>query len=145
MIKLVPVNNALPEDFDTLREEAESEGFLHLNRLSAEFAEAKTTFTSLLAAFIDDKLVGIGGLTPEPDDPTALRMRRLYVSSSSRRKGVATAIVNALLQQALSETSRVTVHAGNPIAAQFWESCGFQRINGKSWSHCYSPRDCFAA
>ncbi|RAK65563.1 GNAT family N-acetyltransferase [Phenylobacterium kunshanense] len=137
MVQLVRITDDLPEGFGALRAEADAEGHRHLSRLATELAETPGMFTALLAAFDDGVLVGIGGLTPEPEarPGEAWRMRRLYVRQRARRCGVARTIANALLSEALTLTRLVTVHAGNPDAARFWEVLGFERVEGRRWSH----------
>ena len=102
--------------------------------------ERPQMFTVILAAFADGDLAGIGALTPEPEPAAqpAFRMRRLYVRRALRRRGVARALASALLQEALGGARLVTVHAGNPDAARFWEAQGFGTVEGAPWSHVYS-------
>lgn len=137
MVQLVRVIETLPDGFDALRAEAEAEGHRHLTRLAQEWAEDPEGFTALLAAFLDAELVAIGGLTPEPTACAgeAWRMRRLYVAPSARRRGVGRALANALLTEALNLTRLVTVHAGTPEAAAFWEALGYEPVTGRAWSH----------
>ena len=138
-LQLVRVGEALPEDFATLRQAAETEGHRHMARLEDEFVSGAHRFDRdgevLLAVFAEGRLVGIGGLTQEPAAPEALRMRRLYVLPDARRSGVATAIANALSQEAAGQARLLTVHAGNPDAERFWEAMGYERVAGRPWSH----------
>jgi GNAT superfamily N-acetyltransferase len=62
-------------------------------------------------------------------------MRRLFVTASARRRGVARTLADALLQEALQHTRRVTVHAGSAEAERFWEALGYERVEGRAWSH----------
>ena len=75
-LQLVRVRAALPEDFATLRQAAETEDHRHMARLEDEFVSGAQRFDRdgevLLAAFADGRLVGIGGLTREPGAPDAL-------------------------------------------------------------------------
>lgn len=136
-LQLVRLDDALPDGFDALRSEADAEGHRHMSRLAAEVAATPEMFTALLAAFGDGVLVGVGGVTPEPEAAPgeAWRMRRLFVSPRARRSGVARALANALLAEALGLSRLVTVHAGNPDAEAFWEAMGFERVSGRAWSH----------
>ena len=138
MLQLVRVIDALPEGFEALRAEAEAEGHRHMTRLASEFDGMPDLFIALLAAFDDGVLLGIGAMTVEPTEPAAIRMRRLYVAQAARRRGVARAIASALLNEALGQTRQVTVHAGNPGAARFWEAMGFAAMAGHPWSHQFA-------
>ena len=135
MLQLVRIADGLPDGFEALRAEADAEGHRHMSRLAAEMAETPEMFVALLAAFDDGELLGIGGMTAEPSDPSAIRMRRLYVAKGARGRGVARAIANALLNEALGQAQRITVHAGNPVAERFWEAMGFAPVAERPWSH----------
>jgi GNAT superfamily N-acetyltransferase len=136
-LRLVRITEALPEGFEVLRAAAEAEGHRHLSRLAADWAERPDMFHALLAAHADGDLVGIGGITDEPEDAgePAWRMRRLYVAPAARRRGVARSLANALTQEALGAVRLATVHAGDADAARFWEAMGFEAVAGRAWSH----------
>ncbi|HEY0650597.1 GNAT family N-acetyltransferase [Phenylobacterium sp.] len=137
MVQLVRIADELPIGFEDLRAEADAEGHRHMSRLAQDMAATPEMFTALLAAFEGGELVGVGGLTVEPQASSgeAYRMRRLYVAQRARRSGVARAIANALLSEALNLTRLVTVHAGNPGAERFWEALGFDAVAGRPWTH----------
>lgn len=134
-IQLVRIVDALPEGFAALRAEADAQGHNNLARLEVEFAETPEMFTALLAALGGGELLGIGGLTAEPTDPSAQRMRRLYVAQRGRGQGVGRTLANALLNEALGVTRLVNVYAADADAARFWEAMGFEPVQGQAWSH----------
>jgi len=140
-LQLVRVVDTLPDGFAALRQQAEQEGHRHMTRLAETWSADPAAFVALIAAFDDGEIVGIGGLTPEPQptDAPALRMRRLYVAPAARRLGVARAIAGALLQEALDQVGLVTVHAGHDDAAAFWEAMGFAAVADRAWSHEMRP------
>jgi GNAT superfamily N-acetyltransferase len=146
MLQLVRLESDLPDGFERLRAEADAEGHRHMARLADELASGATRFEALLAAFVDGEFVGVGGMTLEPGEThePALRMRRLYVSPRARRTGVARTLASALLQEALDRVALVTVHAGGPEAAMFWEAQGFDAVRGRAWSHQLS-RNAYSA
>jgi GNAT superfamily N-acetyltransferase len=137
MVQLVRLTDDLPDGFDALRALATAEGHRNMARLADEVATGSTAFIALLAAMSGGDLVGIGGMTeePEPAPEPAIRMRRLYVAPSARREGVARALVSALLQEAWDQVDLVTVHAGSNDASRFWETQGFSEMDGLPWSH----------
>lgn len=140
-LQLVRIAEALPEGFEALRLEADTEGHRHMSRLAREWADGVQRFDgegeALLAAYVDGDLAGFGGLTLEPASAPepALRMRRLYVARAHRRRGVARALTSALLQEGLARARLITVHAGGGEAAAFWEAMGFEGATGEAWSH----------
>jgi GNAT superfamily N-acetyltransferase len=138
MLQLVRLEGGLPEGFEALRAEADAEGHRHMARLATEMAETPQLFLALLAALDDGELLGIGGMTAEPTDPSAIRMRRLYVAQAARGRGVARTIANALLNEALGRTRLVTVHAGNPGAERFWEAMRYAPVADRPWSHQFT-------
>ena len=127
-MRLERVVSEMPAGFDVLRAEARAEGYRHIDRLADEWLAGKTRFNCdgevLIAAILDQQLAGIGGLTIDPSQPRALRMRRFYVRTSFRRAGIGRAIAEKLLAHARVFCRPVTVNAaaGSEL---FWRSLGF--------------------
>jgi predicted acetyltransferase len=114
---------------------AKTDGYGHLTRLAAEFAQSPAVFQAIFACHLDGRLAGIGAITDEPastSQPT-WRMRRLYVHRKFRRRKVARAIAKALLQEAAANVSVVTVHAGRrgPVLGGNWipPSCRLRLVS----------------
>jgi GNAT superfamily N-acetyltransferase len=126
MIRLERVVDALPARFEAMRIEARAEGFGMLDTLAAEWSSGAMRFDRpdemLLAAYVDDALAGIGGLTQEPAIPGALRVRRFYVALAYRRAGIGRALADALLRHATAKTITCNAAAGSET---FWEALGF--------------------
>ena len=91
-LAITPVTADLPAGFALLCTEARNEGHRHMERLATDWTKGATRFDApgeaLLAAFVTGTLAGIGGMTIDPADPDALRMRRFYVRPEFRRHGV---------------------------------------------------------
>jgi GNAT superfamily N-acetyltransferase len=128
----------LPAGFDTLRAEARSERYRHLDRLADEWNSGNMRFDrdgeALFAAWVGADLAGIGGLTIDPVLPGALRMRRFYVRKSFRRSGVGRAIAEKLLAQAHASCRPVTVNSAAG-SEPFWESLGFVSDRNDGHTH----------
>jgi GNAT superfamily N-acetyltransferase len=128
-IALVPVVTSLPVEFDMLRAGALAEGCRHVERLAADWAAATERFNApgegLLSAFLAGEFSGIGGMTIDPANDRALRMRRFYVRRSARRCGVGRCLAEALIANARSLALCVVVNAPTEEAARFWEALGF--------------------
>jgi len=118
-----------PIRLDLLRAEARAEGHRHLERLAEEWSAHTMRFDregeASLAARLDADLVGIGGLTIDPAQAGALRMRRFHVGKSVRRNGTGRAIAEKLLAHARASGRLVTVNAAAVGSESFWQSLGF--------------------
>ena len=114
-MRLARVITELPAGFDVLRAEARAEGYRHVDRLADEWRAGTMRFDregeALIAAHLDQDLVGLGGLTIDPLQRDALRMRRFYVRASFRRRGIGRAIAEKLLAHARAFGRPVTVNA----------------------------------
>ena len=143
-MRLEGVVNTLPSEFDQLRAESAAEGHRLLDRLANDWASGASRFDRpgemLLAAYSDnDMLVGIGGITIDPEIPEALRMRRFYVRSAFRRAGIGRAIAETLLDSALRKAGVVTLNAG-PSSYRFWEVLGFVPDDQAGHTHIMRKR-----
>ena len=118
----------LPPGFESLRAEAQAQGYRHLDRLAAEWASGALRFDrdgeALFVAYASGVVAGIGGLTIDPGMPEALRMRRFYVATQFRRSGIGRQLAMVLLEAALHTDRPVTVNAAAG-SERFWESLGF--------------------
>ena len=127
-MRLQRVFDELPADFDTVRLEARAEGHKFLDRLANDWVSGVIRFDrpgeALLAAYSDEILAAIGGITIDPVVPDALRMRRFYVRPAFRRAGIGREIALALLEGALQRVRVVTLNAAVE-SVPFWETLGF--------------------
>ena len=140
-VRFQRVVEELPADFDTICVEARAEGYKFLDRLATDWASGAIRFDqpgeALLAAYSDDVLAAIGGITIDPFVPDALRMRRFYVRPAFRRTGIGREIAHALLERAF-RTSRVVTLNAAVDNVPFWENLGFvpQVRDGHTHVHC---------
>ena len=139
-MRLQRVIDELPTDFDTIRLEARAEGHKFLDRLANDWVSGVIRFDrpgeALLAAYSDEILAAIGGITIDPVVPDALRMRRFYVRPAFRRAGIGREIALALLEGALQRVRVVTLNAAVE-SVPFWEALGFvpQVLDGHTHVH----------
>jgi GNAT superfamily N-acetyltransferase len=128
MIRLERVIDAFPDGFATLRDDARRDGHHMLDTLATEWASRATRFDkpseALYAAYADEVLAGIGGLTKEPAILGALRLRRFYVRVACRRLGVGRALAEKLLEEGGRTSLTLTANAAAGSEA-FWEALGF--------------------
>ena len=93
----------LPDRFDLLVHESLSEEFHFLHKMKNEWRSGVNLFSKdgeiVLGAFHGDLIVGICGVNIDPysDDQNIGRLRHLYVSSSYRRSGLGSQLVNQCL------------------------------------------------
>jgi len=81
--------------------------------------------------------VGVGGLNEEPD-PTlkrAARIRRMYIMQERRGQGLGRALLEELREIARFGFDILTVNAGTPAAARFFEHLGLQPVDHSSITH----------
>jgi GNAT superfamily N-acetyltransferase len=139
-VRLQRVIDELPTNFDTVRLEARAEGHKFLDRLANDWVSGVIRFDrpgeALLAAYSDEILAAIGGITIDPVVPDALRMRRFYVRPAFRRAGIGREIALALLEGALQRVRVVTLNAAVE-SVPFWEALGFvpQVLDGHTHVH----------
>jgi nucleoside triphosphate diphosphatase len=137
-IRLERATKALPAGFSALRNEARAEGYRMLDTLASGWEAREIRFTrqgeALFAAYSGDRLVGIGGMTRDPNVAGALRMRRFYVAKEFRRRGVARRIAVSLLAREEIAGLPIVVNAGAGSEA-FWESLGFASNRQQGHTH----------
>lgn len=126
---------------ETLRAEAEQEGFRFLTRLVTEWRTGANRFDrpgeSLLGALEGDELVGICGLNRDPylDDDRVGRLRHLYIGRTMRRRGIASALVVDVLISANGMFDCVRLRTETSEVACFYEKLGFVRTVDATASH----------
>ena len=140
-ILLQPAAGDLPDDFSTLRSDAVSEGYRFIERLVDEWNAGSVIFDkpgeALLIARCDNAIAGVGGVTVDPSDQAALRMRRFYVRPKFRRHGVARELAGVLIADALRTGRRLNVNAGTETAAVFWQTMGFRLSPSSHHTHVW--------
>jgi GNAT superfamily N-acetyltransferase len=144
-VYLEPILDELPPSIKTLRAEAAGEGYRFLERLVAEWISHETRFDregeSLLAAYVEGELVGIGGVTVDPALMGVLRMRRFYIHPLWRRHGIGRRLALSLLGRVECENRMVTVNAGTAEAPAFWEALGFMLDRHDGHTHVFDPQN----
>lgn len=140
MLQLVRLFDELPDGFDDLVAEASGEGVRNMALLAdgwSKGARFQDDGEALLVAFLAGELAGIGGMTVEPaSSEPARRLRRFYVRPALRRRGAATALASALIQEGFDSVSLLTVSArASTSAPPFWEAQGFVADTSGPWTH----------
>ncbi|WP_460046917.1 GNAT family N-acetyltransferase [Pseudomonas sp. S2_H01] len=124
----------------TLEKEAVAEGFRFLTRLISEWNSGTNRFDapgeSLMAAYLNQRLVGIAGLCVDPftHDRTG-RLRRVYVAPASRGQQVGRRLVSALLAHAALHFESVRLYTDTSEGSAFYLRCGFTRTDDAHATH----------
>nr|WP_124363054.1 GNAT family N-acetyltransferase [Pseudomonas sp. R3-52-08] len=130
----------LPPQILDLEKAAVAEGFRFLTRLTTDWESGTNRFDApgecLMAAYLKQQLVGIGGLSVDPftHDRTG-RLRRMYVAPASRGQQVGRRLVSALLAHAALHFERVRLYTDTIEGDIFYLSCGFIRTEDTHASH----------
>lgn len=125
---------SLPEDIQVLLRVSQEEGHNLVERFVDDWADGSNRFDRpgevALAARVDSRLVGVGGLNQDPylDDPSVGRIRHVYVSPDARGLGVGRGLVMSLVDHARGQFSRVRLRAGPTEASSFYLQLGFDEV-----------------
>jgi GNAT superfamily N-acetyltransferase len=135
------ISETLPDDLKYLRYEAKKEGYNFVERPFDQWDSERLLFNreneALICGRMNGAIAGLGGITVDPEIPDALRMRRFYIQPDFRRRGLATAICDALLMSAQGSHKTITVNAGTKDASPFWETRGFAPSSQIGITHIY--------
>jgi GNAT superfamily N-acetyltransferase len=117
-----------------LNEASREEGFQFLIRLEKEYLSAQVCFDAtgetLLGAFQDTLLVGVGGLTRNPycDDPPTGRVRHLYVLPQWRGRGIGASLLSAIELHAEAHFKALVLRTDTLAGAGFYLSHGYEQL-----------------
>jgi GNAT superfamily N-acetyltransferase len=130
----------LPPQILALEKEAVGEGFRFLTRLIAEWHSGANRFDApgecLMAAYFNQQLIGIGGLSVDPYGETnTARLRRVYVAASSRGQHVGQTLVKALVAHATLRFQNVRLSTDTSEGDAFYLHCGFLRTEDVHATH----------
>lgn len=130
----------LPPQIADFEKAAVAEGFRFLTRLISEWHSGVNRFDApgecLMAAYLNERMVGIGGLSVDPyAGPNVGRLRRLYVVPSSRGQYVGQRLVNALLVHAALHFRSVRLYTDTAEGSAFYLRCGFVRVGDGDATH----------
>ena len=140
MIAISKIELPIP-GIERLQQEAGDEGYDFIETLVEEWESATNRFDGpgeILCGYVDQGLVlAVGGLTRDPfaGRPDMGRIRRVYVRSAWRNRGIGRTLVAALVDHARTHFSCVRLRAENALAARLYESMGFVPIESPDATH----------
>jgi GNAT superfamily N-acetyltransferase len=126
---------------ELLRSEARDEGYNFIERLVKEWESSENRFDApgeILCGHLDrGLLVAVGGLNRDPFAGCLDwgRIRRVYVRSEWRKKGIGRALVATLIEEARKNFTCVRLRVENPDAACLYEKMGFAPIASANSTH----------
>jgi len=139
---------ALPvTGMEQLHAEAKEDGYDFIDTLVDEWANGTNRFNApgeILCGHLEEGLlVAVGGLTVDPfiSEPHTGRIRRVYVRSAWRNKGIGRALVSTLIEEARKNFRYVRLRAENAGAARLYERMGFTSIDNPDATHILSFED----
>lgn len=130
-----------PYDWTEILSESQSEGHHMVSRLLADFRSGSNRFDApgeaLFVHVSDNAVVAVAGLNREKDSTfgRAGRIRRLYVIPKARGSGLGRCLVETLICSAGPHFDVLTVNAGTPDAAGFYEHLGFKPVHHPGITH----------
>lgn len=134
---------------EQLAEEADREGHVFVSRMIAEWADGANRFDGpgerAYVATVEGNVIAVGGLNVDPyiADPTIGRVRHLFVSAEHRRSGVASILLDRIVEDGRATFSVLRLRTRNPDAAAFYRARGFVEIGGEEF--CTHMRELSAA
>lgn len=139
-VELVDARPHLADGLAELVAESQASGVRNVAALVDGWSDGTQRFDqpgeAVLAACVDGRIVGVGGLTRCPHVPGAMRVRRFYVLADCRRRGVATALAGALIEVGFRHADVITCNArASDAAAPFWERLGFTPTDTDGITH----------
>jgi GNAT superfamily N-acetyltransferase len=119
-------------EIEPLIAEAAGEGYQFLDRLLSEWESGANRFDQpgemLCGYWEDGVLVAVGGLNRDPfaGEPSAGRIRRIYVRPARRNCGVGAALVQHLVENARKTFRLLYLRSESADAARLYERLGFR-------------------
>lgn len=138
---LVKRITVLPPDLGELVQQSEAEGFAFVRRLESEWNNDSNHFDRvgefLLAAYLNNKVVGICGLNIDPyvTDPHIARLRHLYVSPAHRSDGLGSILVRQCLENLNPTFKKLRLRVPDRATGKFYEKLGFVAIDDATATH----------
>ena len=95
----------------------------------------------MLGAYLDNRLVAVGGVNKDPYVPAigVGRLRHVYVMRDARRLHVGTGLVRRIIGDAETVFSTLRLRTDTAAASAFYESLGFRETCEDSATHIIDP------
>ncbi|SCM95272.1 Uncharacterized protein BWINRASL_02678 [Bacillus mycoides] len=130
-IQIKKIEDLLKYEINHLVMGSKEEGFNLLIKLINEYESKRNTFSKrgecLYGIFLEDKIIGIGGLNQDPNtkDIKIGRLRRFYISKDYRRIRLGKLLLKQLLRHAEEYFHVVVLHTDTKQGDEFYCANGF--------------------
>lgn len=130
-------------ELEPIIQESLAEGFTLVKRMKENWEYGSNRFDRLgeiyLGAYINDQLVGVGGINIDPYqlEINVGRLRHLYVLKEFRRLGVAKKIVEYIIEHSgpYFKVIRLRSNDNDQTGNLFYQSMNFKEVNTDKVSH----------
>ena len=126
---------------NSLLNESRTSGYDFIQRTIDDWYSGVNKFSKpgekLWGLVLATDLIAIGGINLDPyvEDINIGRVRHLYIKEAYRRKGYATLLMNAIIDEGRQHFTVLRLFTDNPAASEFYGTLGFEKINGFKVSH----------
>jgi GNAT superfamily N-acetyltransferase len=131
-ISIVRLKQLPLEDLQPLLQESREQGFDFLHWLVNDFAGGKNRFElpgeALFAIYDGLEMIAIGGLNRDPYrlEESVGRVRRVYVLTKWRRRGIGRKLMDQIIAEARLYFQLLTLRTFDEPADKFYRALGFQ-------------------
>ena len=132
-VEIVRLEQLPLPDLQPLLKESQDQGFNFLEWLAREFEDGKNQFDNpgeaLFAVYRGSQMIAIGGLNRDPylRESNVGRVRRVYVLSSWRRKGIGRSLMQQIITEAKLHYRLLTLRTFDEPADEFYCALGFKK------------------
>ncbi len=138
-----PIPDGNPVDLAALRAESQAEGFRLIAKAVNAYPQGLNRFGQTGAFDVHNRLLAIGGLSPDPDTqhPHIGRLRHRYVLAAYRQQGIASSLLTALTQAACPYFDTLVLSPQNiEASARLYARHGFPMVTASTHHHQKSLR-----
>lgn len=131
-IKIIRLEHLTLDDLQPLLRESREQGYEFLDWLVKDYLDSSNQFVqpgeALFGVYSSQHMIAIGGLNRDPylADGDTGRVRRVYVLSTWRGRGVGKELVQRIIDEARCHYRLLTLRTMDEGASQFYCAIGFQ-------------------